>query len=120
MAITLCSEQDVVDMAGFGSRPYAGSSLLVQRFINRAEGGIVSETRRDWVNGYGSTVSANREELRECCASKAAFDLVKLDGRGFFSRTEQEITLDVLHDNFSRSLKALTDLDLTKIRAVTD
>jgi hypothetical protein len=120
MAITLCSVQDVLDLAGFGMNAYAGSSLLVQRFINRAEGVIASETRRDWINGFSSTTSENREILKECCASKAGIDLASYDGRGFFSRTEQETKLDVLQDIFSRSLKALKDLDTTRIRAVGD
>jgi hypothetical protein len=117
--VTLCSVQDVVDKAGTGAATTAASEALVTRFIEESEGVIVSETRRAWVDEYASVSDPNKHLLRECCSSHAAKKVVHYDTSGFFSRQAAEIALDVLHDEFTRTLKTLKDLDTTKIRSVS-
>ena len=120
MAVTLCTERNVIDKAGVGaSSTVTASSAMLTRFIEESEGVIVAETRRDWVDSYASVGDAVKELLRECCSSHAAKKVINYDTSGFFSRQAAEITLDVLHDEFTRTLKSLKDLDTIKIRSVT-
>jgi hypothetical protein len=117
---TLCTEQNVKDKAGVGaSSTVIASSAMLTRFIEESEGVIVSETRRNWVTEYASVNAAVKEILRECCSSHAAKKVLNYDTTGFFSRQAAEITLDVLHDEFTRTLKTLKDLDTVKMRSVT-
>lgn len=118
MAITFCGVQDVIDLAGLGASSYGPSSLLIQRFINRAEGKIVSSTRQNWLSAYSSTTSQNKELLREATASKAAIDLAKYDSRGFINSTEQQTVLDILWDQWTAALQELKDLDISKTRNI--
>lgn len=122
MTTTLCTEQDVIDNGGVGANSVAvASSALLTRFINKAEGFICSRTRRSWVSDYSSISSDRTKELlKNCCSAMAGKDLVKYDMSGYFSRQEAEILLDVLHDEFLRSLGDLENLDAIDLRGVTD
>jgi len=121
MTATLCTVADVVYKAGVGaSSVYTASAALVTALIEKSEGVIVGQTRKDWVVGYSDVNAYIKELLRDCCSSHAAKKIVSYDMSGYLSRQEAEIILDTLHDDFMRTLKTLTDLDTIKIRAVGD
>ena len=121
MTETLCTASDVTYKAGVGANAtIIASSALMTSFINEGEGVIVAETRKDWIVGYTSVNTYVKELLRDCCSSYAAKKVVNYDMSGYFSRITAETTLDVLHDEFLRTLKTLKDLDTIQIRAVGD
>lgn len=121
MALTLCSEQDIKDEAGAGaSSSIIASSAWIVRLGERAEKEVVAITRRDWINDYSDIDTATKDLVKQAVVAKAAKAIVKYDFAGFFSRSEQEMILDVLDDNYRIAIDALNKLDANKIRGVNE
>ena len=119
MTTTLCSTQDVLDRAGvYLNSTIAGSTTILERYINTSEGMVVSETRINWINEYSSVNASVKEELRICVASHAANAMIKYDMRNFPTSAQAVTLLNVNYEDFNRSLKALKDFDTNKIRSV--
>jgi len=121
MTVTLASTQDVIDRMG----PYVNAAILasgamISRYIEAAEGSIVSETRRDWITDYTNVVTEVKEELRICTACHAAMEIIQYDMSGYITRGEIITQLNVLDANYQRTLKALKDQDTIKIRSAID
>ena len=121
MTTTLCSAQDVLDRVGpLGNATIIASTAIVERYIATSEGTICTETKRKWVSDYASiSESAVKETLRICAASHAANAIIKYDMRGFSTSAQAITMLNVNYEDFSRTLKALKDLDSTTFRSVT-
>jgi hypothetical protein len=111
MAPTLATYTDVLRRVSEQVADAVSSSeALINEFIEDVERTIVAETRRDWVDSY-SDVNVNvKETLRTATASKAAE----------LSRAAAITNINVNLNEFNRTLKALQDLDITKIRKVVN
>lgn len=117
--VTLCTTTDVTNKTGIGANEdILASTGWIEQFIEEAEGVVISETRTDWITGYADVNAYNKFLLRECVSSHAAKAIVNYDTSGFFSRQAAEVTLNVLDDQFNRSLATLKDLDTQKLRDV--
>lgn len=117
--VTLCTTTDVTNKAGIGANSdIIASTAWIESFIEEAEGVVISETRIDWITGYSDVNAYNRFLLKECTSSHAAKAIVNYDTSGFFSRQAAEVTLNVLDDQFNRSLATLKDIDTQRLRSV--
>jgi hypothetical protein len=121
MAPTLATYTDVLRRVSEEVADAVSSSeALINEFIEDVERTIVAETRRDWVDSY-SDVNVNvKETLRTATASKAAELITTKHMAAEFSRAAAITNINVNLNEFNRTLKALQDLDITKIRKVVN
>lgn len=117
---TLATYQDVEDLVSDEVKEAFGSSeALVNRYLERAEQTIVTETRRDWVDSYASVPTGVKETLRLCASNHAALKLTNKYKSAEFSRAAAITSLNVFAEEFNRTLRVLQNLDSVKIRSVS-
>lgn len=78
-------------------------------FINQAEGELCSTTRIDWIDKWASLSTSFSGAVSSAVASRAAMPIISYDMSGYTSRAEAQTMLDLLRDNYERSLKVLSD-----------
>lgn len=117
--VTLCSSQAVIDqLDSTASATAIASEAIINRFIERAEKVVVSETNIDWISGFASVDSNVAGELATCVASHAAKLITLKDLQKFGTRATGITLVNGQIEEFQRSLKALKDLDTQSPRSV--
>lgn len=117
--VTLCTYQDVIDRCGVDAdATIIASQAIVERYIEDAEQTICAETNINWIGGYTSVIDSVKSTLTLCTASHAAKEIVAQNAKGYIPSTAWITTLNVLENTFQRTLKALKNVDINKIRSV--
>lgn len=118
---TLCASQAVLDRVGINANStIIASEAIIERYIETAEGVIVAETKRAWVDEFASAPSSVQKILESCTASHAAKNIIMFDMSNFTTRAEAITMLNVNESEFQRTIKALKDQDIIKIRSLSD
>jgi len=109
MAWTLTTSGAAIVKAGedVNSSIVSGAELVI--FSNQAEGRIVQETRKNWVDNYASATTAEKNVLNDACSSLIANNLIMYDLSGY-SRIAEAQTLLSINDNiYNRCIKILKE-----------
>lgn len=93
---TLCGQADVAKKAGVGASATSVAEAYTNVYIKEAEGKICLDTRYDWVTNYASVSTIGKEILRDAVASYAAIKVINYDMKGFSSRQEALIMVNIL------------------------
>ena len=116
---TLAGTQDVLDLISPQiADAFQSSAAIIERHLTKAERDVVAETRRDWVDSYVSVNDNVKETLRTATANKTAMELTNKYKAFEFSRAAAITSLNVFHNEMSRAIRVLSDLDTTDIRGV--
>jgi len=116
---TLASSQAVTDRIGpFANSTIISSEGIIDRYITNAEKIICAETKREWISEYSDVEAEIKGELESCTAAKAARDIIMFDMSGFSTSAQAITMLNVNETEFQRTLKALKDQDIVKLRSV--
>ena len=94
------------------------SGAILTIWKDEAEGRIVAETRRDWVDQYASVDAGTQTLLGDVCSSMIAIKLINYDMGGYTSKTEAQTMLDVNDDIVQRGMNVLRDFKSNTIKPV--
>ena len=123
MTAVLCQPQDVLDLVGTGSSiisTTAGSSAILTRYIERAQGAIEVKTRKKWTTQIASVNFECSYALKNACANHAARFVVNTDMSGYTSRQEAVTMINVFLDEYNNAIAYLKDLNNSEMRGVND
>ena len=119
MSWTLTTSGSAVRKAGTNANStIAVSGSALQDWSDMAEGRIVSETRRDWVDSYNSVDSGVKLLLADTASSLIAKQIISYDMSGYTSRAEAQTMLDVQEDTAQKGISAIKDFKSDSIKAV--
>ena len=119
MAPTLATEQDVKDRMGLNANStIMASGLIIQRYIEDAEGVVVGATKIDWITDITKVTASVKLLLAVCVSAHAAKEIINYDMSGYSSRAEAVTMLNVNENTFTKRLVELKDLDTNKLRRV--
>ena len=117
MAFTLTTSGAATIKAGTNvSATILADSTALDKFSDDAEGRIVAETRRDWVDSFSSVDTGTKALLSDVCSSLIAIQMINFDMSGYTSRAEAQTMLDVNDNTAQRGLKVLRDFKSNNIR----
>ena len=119
MTETLCSSAAVKRRAGANAdADIIASAAAMSEFINQAEGEIVAQTRRDWVDDYSNVDSGIKECLEAACAARAAMQVIQYDPNAYNSLAEAQTLLNVQFDTWNSNLQRLKDFKSKTIKDI--
>lgn len=119
MAFTLTTSGAATIKAGANvSGTLLANSTALDKFSDDAEGRIVAETRRDWVDSYANVDSGVKGLLSDACSSLIAIKMINYDMSGYISRAEAQTMLDVNDDTAQRGINILKDFKSNTIQGV--
>lgn len=93
---TLCTNGDVLKMAGANADTTAASEAYTNVYIKMAEGELCEAARYDWVTNYASVSTIGKEILRKATAAYAATMVLNYNMRNYTSRQEALIMINIL------------------------
>ena len=118
MAWALCTSGSAVAVAGLNANStIATSGSVMWQWSEDAEGRIIAETRRSWVDDYSSLSDGIKGILSDACASLIANRIINYDMSGFTSRQEATTMLDVNYDRYNEALGILKDFKSNTIQS---
>lgn len=118
MSWTLCTSGAAVAKAGVNANSDATTSgALMTTWSDSAEGRIIAECRRDWVDSYSSVDSGTKELLKDVCSSLIAIQIISYDMSDYSSREEAQTMLDVQDDTAKRGMSILKDFKSNTIKS---
>jgi len=111
MTETLCDSGAVKIYCGTNaSTTITGSPANMTKFINQAEGDLISDTRCNWVSAWPTISGAAYSKVLEgAVAAKAAVRVINYDMSGFTSRQEALAMVNVLWAEYMHSVEVLKD-----------
>jgi hypothetical protein len=113
MSFTLTTSGAILRKAGANSNTTINASGgAIKEFSDQAEAFIIAATKKDWVSQYANISTNAKPLLDQMTSDLAAMYMIMYDMAGYTSRTESQTMLDVLRDNFERSLKILQDTEV--------
>lgn len=86
-----------------------GTDYVVDIWITQAESIINVMTRYNWTNGYSGYDDDVKKILEAAASSYAAIFCIFYDTTGYESRTIVEDMVNILRDDFQRSISILRD-----------
>jgi len=117
MSWTLTTSGAAIIKAGANANStIIASGAALEKWSDQAEGRIVTESRRDWVDSYSSVDSGVKEILSDVCSSLIAKQIISYDMSGFTSMREAETMLDVNDDVILRCMATLKDFKSNEIK----
>lgn len=118
MAFTLCTSGAATIKAGTNvSTTILQDATALDKFSDSAEGRIVAETRRDWVDSFASVDTGTKGLLDDVCSSLIALQMIQFDLGSYNSQREAETLLDVQDSTAQRGLKILRDFKSNTIKS---
>ena len=110
MTETLCDSGAVKIRAGTNaSTTITGSPTNMTKFINQAEGDLISDTRCNWIDVYSAMNADFKQVLEGATACMAAIKVINYDMSGFTSRQEALAMVNILWAEYARSVDTLKD-----------
>lgn len=110
MSFTLTSSAAIIWKAGEGANSsIIASGAFLAKCCDWAEGRIVAETRKDWVDQYTDVDAGVKLALDDAASSLAAMPLVSYDMSGYAGLAEAETKLDILRDNAQQNIAFLKE-----------
>ena len=120
MSFTFCVVSGaIIQKAGANaSSSVTTSGSMLANFSDYAEGIIIAETRRNWLNNYSTLISGMKWILADCATDLAAMKVINYDMSGYTSRAEAQTMLDVLKDNANKNMQTLKDFKSNEIKEI--
>lgn len=123
--VTLCTYQDVLDELPVGhDTSVSTSQAWVERLITAIEGEICLDTRKDWVTYIQTTSTSSATltagKLKTATVAGTCKKIINYNLRGFSPQRAGEIHADIFHDIYNSYKRDLKDVDITKIRTVSE
>ena len=119
MSWTLCTSGAAIAKAGDSSNTtIRASGACLARWSDEAEGRIVGECRRDWVDNFSSADAHIQHLLTDVCSSLIAKQIIQFDMSGYTSRAEAQTMFDVQDDTAQRGLGILKDFKSNTIKSL--
>ncbi len=110
MAWTLCSSGAAKAKAGANANStITANGSILSNWSDEAEGIINAESRYDWTSNYGDVNSGYQAALNHACAALIAMNIINYDMSGYSNLLEATTMLDVLFDQYNRSMRILSD-----------
>ena len=78
-------------------------------YIKKAEGKLCLDTRFDWVDKYSDVSTIGKEVLREAVSCYAEIAVIKEDMKGFTSRQEALIMINILWTRYIDVVKRIVN-----------
>ena len=101
---------EVIRKAGAGASSTAIAEDYVNDFIAQAESLINTMTRFNWSNDYTNLDADKRDILKMAASAKAGMLIISFDMKGYTSRFEAQLMLDVLRDEFMMCISILRQI----------
>lgn len=119
MAFTLTTSGAATVKAGANvSITILSNATALDKFSDQAEGRIVAECRRDWVDSFASVDTGTQGLLDDVCSSLIAIEMIGFDTGGYNSQREAETLMDLQDNTAQRGLKLLKDFKSNTIKSV--
>lgn len=113
MVWTLTTSQAILFKAGANFNSTAGTSgALMETISNLAEGNFCKSTKYDWVANYANVISVARNGISDSVSDIAAKLLIQHDMSGYTNLGEGTTMINVLVDNYSKSVVEWKDADI--------
>lgn len=106
---TLCTNADVLKMAGASASTTSTAEAYTNVYIKEAEGLLCFNARYDFVSNYADLSAIGKEALREAVASYAAVKCINYDLNTFYSKQQSFMMINVLWDCWLEVYKKLND-----------
>lgn len=121
MALTLTTAAEILRRAGqrLNASLVALSASTIVDMGETAEGEFCTETRRDWITDYSTTVNTRvKKKISAAVSARAAMELMS-DSQAIFPSVRQKETLFDLNDEtYQKAVKTLEQNDANNIRSV--
>lgn len=118
MAVTLCTNFEVVRKVGTNVSASGGSVDFTTDFINQAEGYICNRCRYDFITNYVGLSNHIKYLLRLAVSNLAAMYAIQYDMSGYTTRAFAETMLDVLRDGFVKAMETLENINVKEFMGV--
>jgi len=118
MVWDLCTSAGALRKAGVNANAtITASGGALAAFYEDAEGGLIQQTRRDWVGGAGSTEAGVAKAIAVVLESEIAKSIINYDVNSWaLASTKAKVAL--LQANIDANMRVLTQDEANDIRSV--
>lgn len=115
---TLTTSGSAIYLAGnFASSTITADATQMEALGLLAEGRVIMETQKDWVDSYADVDSDIKKGLSVTTACLWASYVIQADMSGYSQISEAQTQLDFLRDQYLSGLRILTADDINSLRS---